>query len=78
MLALKGYQACIHISAIEELFFKEKCFLGKNDEMTNNSGKQAPDKSHLEVFYINDILCLMLLEQVMVKRFRFRIQKSQK
>lgn len=53
-------------------------FLGKNDEMTNNLGKQVPDKSHLEVFYINDILCLMLLEQVMVKRFQFRIQKSQK
>lgn len=46
--------------------------------MTNNTDKQAPDKSHLEAIYIGKILCLMLLEQMMAKRFWFRIQKSQK
>lgn len=46
--------------------------------MTHNSGKQAPDKYHLEVFYINDVLCLMLLKQITVKRFQFRMEESQK
>lgn len=46
--------------------------------MTDNSGKQSLDKSHLDIFYINYVLCTLLLEKLMVKRFQFQIQENEK
>lgn len=69
MLALKQYVVVgIHIFVTEEHFFKlKKKKILRTNEITNNSGKQSLDKSHLDVFYINDILCVLLLEKVVVK-----------